>query len=82
MIDESSASGSFRFNLAEFSGSLADLGVLLAYVAVQHALLTRDLREWLTAGPVLVLSIWTSNLAIGFASAAVVYHLWGRLASR
>jgi len=56
------------------------LGVLLAYVGGQHMLLARDLRgwrEWLIALLVLTLTIWTSNLAIGFISAAVFYHLWG-----
>lgn len=61
------------------------LGILLAYVAVQHALLARDLRglrEWASAVLVLVLTIWTGNLAIGFASGAALFHLWGCLASR
>ena len=61
------------------------LGVLLAYVGGQHLLLARDLRgwqDWLTALLVLSLAIWTSNLAIGFISAAVFYHLWGWIASR
>ena len=59
------------------------LGVLLAYVGCQHMLLARDLhgwREWLTALLVLVLAITTSNLAIGFISGAVFYHLCGWLA--
>lgn len=63
----------------------AVLGILLAYVAVQHALLARDLRgwrEWLTALLVLALSVYTGNLAIGFISAAVVYHLWGWVGPR
>jgi SulP family sulfate permease len=63
----------------------AVLGILLAYVAVQHALLARDLRgwrEWLTALLVLALSVYTGNLAIGFISAAVVYHGWGRVRPR
>jgi SulP family sulfate permease len=61
------------------------LGVLLAYVGFQHMLLARDLRgwqEWLTALLVLALAIWTGNLAIGFISAAVFYHLWRWLARR
>ncbi len=57
------------------------LGVLLAYVGWQHFLLSRDLertaRNWLTAILVLALTLWTNNLAIGFVSAAVFYHLWG-----
>ena len=62
----------------------AILGILLAYVAFQHALLARDLRgwrAWATALLVLILAIWTGNLAIGFTSAAVFYHLWGWVAS-
>ncbi len=61
------------------------LGVLLAYVGYQHMLLARDLRgrsEWFTALLVLALAFATSNLAIGFVSAAVFYHLWGWLRRR
>ncbi len=61
------------------------LGVLLAYVAVQHILLARDLQglqAWLTALLVLALAIWTGNLAVGFLSAAVFYYAWSWLASR
>ena len=61
------------------------LGVLLAYVGFQHMLLARDLRgseEWLTATIVLAVAIWTGNLAIGFISAAIFYHLWNWLAPR
>lgn len=61
------------------------LGVLLAYVGLQHALLARDLRglqAWLTALLVLGLTIWLGNLALGFVSAAVFYHLWNVLANR
>jgi SulP family sulfate permease len=61
------------------------LGVLLAYVGFQHMLLACDLRgaqAWLTALLVLAIAIATSNLAIGFVSAAVFYHLWNWLASR
>ncbi|MFA5873792.1 MAG: putative sulfate/molybdate transporter [Anaerolineales bacterium] len=61
------------------------LGVLLAYVGFQHMLLAHDLRgwrAWLTALLVLTLAIWTGNLAIGFVSAAVFYHLWGWLSPR
>ena len=61
------------------------LGVLLAYVGFQHMLLARDLRgwqAWLTALLVLILAIWTSNLAIGFLSAAAFHHLWNWLTSR
>jgi len=59
------------------------LGVLLAYVGFQHLLLARDLRgvqAWSTALLVLALAIWTSNLAIGFVSAALFYHLWSWIA--
>jgi SulP family sulfate permease len=62
------------------------LGVLLAYVGWQHFLLIRDLertaQNWLTALLVLTLTIWSGNLAIGFVSAAIFYHLWGWVASR
>ena len=60
----------------------AVLGVLLAYVGLQHALLMKDLRGWreiLTAILVLALTIPTGNLAVGFLSAAVFYYLWGWL---
>jgi hypothetical protein len=46
-------------------------------------LLARDLRgvqDWVIALMVLVLSILTSNLAIGFVSAAVAFHIWNWLA--
>lgn len=52
------------------------LGVLLGYVAVQHALLARDLRgwkEWLPALVVAASALLTRNLAVGFAAGAVVY---------
>jgi len=62
------------------------LGILLAYVGWQHFLLIRDLeraaQNWATALLTLALSIWTGNLAIGFISAAVFYHLWGWLAAQ
>ncbi len=61
------------------------LGVLLAYVGLQHMLLARDLRglqAWLTALLVLVLAVWTANLAIGFVSAALFYHSWNWVSSR
>jgi SulP family sulfate permease len=60
------------------------LGVLLAYVGIQHLLLAQDLigqREWMTALLVLVLAIITNNLAIGFISGSVFYHVWGLLGS-
>lgn len=56
------------------------LGVLLAYVGWQHLLLARDLhgvREWVVASIVIVLAILTSNLAIGFLTAAGAFYLWG-----
>jgi SulP family sulfate permease len=61
------------------------LGLLLAYVGIQHMLLARDLRgwrEWATALIVLGLSIWTGNLAIGFISAAAFYYVWSWLGAR
>lgn len=61
------------------------LGVLLAYVGFQHLPLARDLcgwQAWLTALLVLALTLWTNNLAIGFLSAAVFYHLWNWLENR
>ncbi len=62
------------------------LGILLAYVGWQHFLLIRDLehtaQNWTTALLVLALAIWTGNLAIGFISAAVLYHVWGWVISR
>jgi SulP family sulfate permease len=62
------------------------LGILLAYVGWQHFLLIRDLehtaQNWTTALLVLALAIWTGNLAIGFISAAILYHVWGWVRSR
>lgn len=61
------------------------LGVLLAYVGVQHIMLVRDLRgrrEWLTALLVLALAIVTGNLAMGFMSATVFHHVWGWMIRR
>jgi SulP family sulfate permease len=55
------------------------LGVLLAYIAWQHALLARDLSGWhevITSGLVLFLAVLTDNLAIGFIAGAIFYHLW------
>jgi sulfate permease, SulP family len=52
------------------------LGVLLAYVGIQHALLARDLRgwqAWVTAVSVAVIAYITRNLAIGFAGGASIY---------
>jgi SulP family sulfate permease len=61
------------------------LGVLLAYVGFQHMLLARDLRgiqAWAIALLVLLLSVLTNNLAIGFISAAFLYHVWNWFAGR
>jgi SulP family sulfate permease len=61
------------------------LGVLLAYVGFQHMLLARDLRgwrAWLTALLVLALAMWTSNLAIGFATGAGFYFVSGWIIRR
>jgi SulP family sulfate permease len=62
------------------------LRILLAYVGWQHFLLIRDLehtaQNWTTALLVLALAIWTGNLAIGFVSAAILYHVWGWIRSR
>lgn len=52
------------------------LGVLLAYVGVQHGLLARDLRgltEWLPALAVAATAWFTRNLAIGFAVGASLH---------
>ena len=52
------------------------LGVLLAYVGAQHALLARDLSgwcEWLPALTVAVVAWFTRNLAIGFVAGAAVH---------
>ncbi len=60
------------------------LGVLLAYVGFQHLLLARDLRgaqAWCSAVLVLILTVWTGNLAIGFVTAALFYQLWNWLAT-
>ena len=62
------------------------LGILLAYVGWQHFLLIRDLeptaQNWVTALLVLALAVWTGNLAIGFISAAILYHIWGLIISK
>lgn len=61
------------------------LGVLLAYIGIQHMQLALDLRgqrEWITALVVLALAIITTNLAVGFISGAFIYHLWDILANR
>jgi len=66
------------FNLIPFPV----LGVLLIYIGLQHLLLVQDLRgqrEWLSALLVLILTILTSNLAVGFVSGSLLYHLWGLL---
>jgi SulP family sulfate permease len=61
------------------------LGILLAYVGIQHVLLARDLRGFqnlATALVVLVLTIWSGNLAIGFISGAIFFYAWSWIASR
>jgi len=61
------------------------LGILLAYVGWQHLLLVRDLerttQNWVTALLVLTLTVWTGNLAIGFVTSAIFYHVWNWMAS-
>jgi len=56
------------------------LGVLLAYVGIQHALLVRNTsfnaRNIVTILLVLVLTVMTNNLAAGFLGAALLYHTW------
>jgi MFS superfamily sulfate permease-like transporter len=55
---------------------MAILGVLLAYVGVQHGLLARDLKgwcEWLPALTVALVGFLTRNLALGFAAGAALY---------
>ncbi len=59
------------------------LGVLLAYVGAQHALLARDLNgrgEWLPALTVALVAWLTRNLAIGFAAGALTH--FGLMAAR
>ncbi len=54
---------------------LAILGVLLAYVGVQHGLLAHDLKgwhEWLPALTVALVGFLTRNLALGFAAGAAL----------
>lgn len=55
------------------------LGVLLAYVGVQHGLLAKDLRgwqEWLPALAVAVAAWFTRNLAVGFVIGAGLHFAW------
>ena len=55
------------------------LGTLLAYVGWQHLTLARDLRgvrDISTALIVLVLTMLTGNMGVGFVSSAIYYHLW------
>jgi SulP family sulfate permease len=61
------------------------LGVLLVYVGAQHLLLAQDLtgiQEWSSALLVFVVTIITSNLAIGFLCGAIIYHSWKWLAQK
>lgn len=60
------------------------LGVLLAYVGIQHALLAKDLSGWQAWAPaigVAVTAYFTRNLAIGFAIGAVIYFGTNMIAS-
>jgi len=53
------------------------LGVLLAFVGIQHSLLIRDIgakEDFLVAAFIAVVSTLTSNLAIGFGLGLVIYH--------
>ncbi|NOG74962.1 MAG: sulfate permease [Chloroflexi bacterium] len=56
------------------------LGILLAFVGWQHFRLALNLeptaQNWTAALLVLALTIWTGNLAISFASSAILYHSW------
>ncbi len=61
------------------------LGVLLAYIGIQHIQLALDLkgrRDWITALLVLAMAILTNNLAAGFISGALFYYLWGMVTTR
>lgn len=52
------------------------LGILLAYVGIQHALLVKDLSGWQAWAPAMGVAIaayFTRNLAIGFAAGAIIY---------
>ena len=52
------------------------LGILLAYVGLQHAWLAKDLRgwrAWLSALSVALVTLLTRNLALGFAVGAGTY---------
>ena len=51
------------------------LGVMVAFIGLQHALLIRDLRGWLNIAVVLLITLVTlvtGNLAIGFALGVVL----------
>ncbi|MFQ5814243.1 MAG: molybdate transporter family protein [Anaerolineae bacterium] len=53
------------------------LGVLLAFVGIQHSLLIRDIGakgDFLVVASIAVVSMLTSNLAIGFGLGLVIYH--------
>lgn len=55
------------------------LGVLLAYVGVQHLFLARDLKgfqAWSVALLVAALAWLTQNLAIGFLGGIILYAIW------
>ncbi|MFQ6016300.1 MAG: putative sulfate/molybdate transporter [Anaerolineae bacterium] len=55
------------------------LGALLAYVGLQHALLARDLRQApdiAIAALIALVTLKVGNLAIGFSSGIILYHLF------
>jgi SulP family sulfate permease len=55
------------------------LGIMLIYVGIQHLLLARDLnglKEWLPALLVVLISVLTGNLALGFITGALIFHIW------
>jgi SulP family sulfate permease len=55
------------------------LGIMLIYVGIQHLLLARDLnglKEWLPALLVVLISVLTGNLALGFMTGALIFHIW------
>ncbi len=57
---------------------LSVLGVLLGYVGLQHSLFLRDLKQRediAIAVLVAAVSIFTSNLAIGFAAGIALWHI-------
>jgi len=56
------------------------LGILLAFVGIQHSLLARDLRGWEEAGVALttaLLGFATGNLALGFGGGILLQQSFG-----